>query len=376
MGAIPTSSTIFIAKDCVPGDENETSPFVYMTKPPEKKSSYLLKDQNLNLAVQRLIQDAGSSEDADLLIQMVTTVLKLQDEKVERGDLKILNTTLKELRWAFRVYRPYRSLRKVCIFGSARTPKQSPAYTAAREFGALMVKSGWMVVTGGAGGIMGAGNEGAGRASSFGANILLPFEQAANPVVANDKKLINFRYFFTRKLIFVKESDAICLFPGGFGTLDEGFEVLTLIQTGKMMPRPIVMVEPGRSRYWQSWLRFIHTAILKHGLIDEFDMDLFQMVRTPEQAQKIILDFYRNYHSMRFVGEQLVIRIKNELSKEALKRLNLKFKDIIVKGRLEASGPLPAEASEHELAEFPRLVFHFNRKSYGRLTQMINEINK
>ena len=173
----------------------------------EKRKPYSLKDEKANSAIQKLVAEAGSSADADLLTQMVTTVLKLQDEKVDRGDLKILNTTLKELRWAFRVYRAYRSYRKVTIFGSARTPKSKPAYQAARQFGQMMAQSGWMVITGGAGGIMGAGNEGAGRTHSFGANIKLPFEQAPNPVVINDRKLINFKYFFTRKLIFIKESD-------------------------------------------------------------------------------------------------------------------------------------------------------------------------
>jgi len=341
----------------------------------EKRKPYSLKDEKANHAIQKLVAEAGSSADADLLTQMVTTVLKLQDEQVDRGDLKILNTTLKELRWAFRVYRAYRSYRKVTIFGSARTPKSKPAYQAARQFGQMMAQSGWMVITGGAGGIMGAGNEGAGRTHRFGANIKLPFEQAPNPVVINDRKLINFKYFFTRKLIFIKESDAICLFPGGFGTLDEGFEALTLVQTGKMTLRPIVMVEPKGGNYWRTWLRFVMRSMLQAGMVDKTDMNLFQIVRSPVEARDLILNFYRNYHSMRFVGERLAIRLRKKLSRTDLAALSRDFKDIIVKGKAELSGPLSAESGEPELSALPRLIFDFDKRNYGRLKQMIDLIN-
>ncbi|MBI1977914.1 MAG: TIGR00730 family Rossman fold protein [Candidatus Omnitrophica bacterium] len=340
------------------------------------KKPYALKSEALNQAVQKLIEQAGGGQESDLLAQMVTTVLKLQDEQVDRGDLKILNTTLKELRWAFRLYRPYRFTRKVCIFGSARTKKPQPAYQAAKEFGRLMADSNWMVVTGGAGGVMGAGNEGAGRDHSFGANIILPFEQSPNPVVAGDRKLINFRYFFTRKLIFVKESDAICLFPGGFGTLDEGFEVLTLVQTGKMMPRPIVMVEPKGGSYWRSWLRFVMKSILGGKMIDRADLNLFQIVKTPEEAHDLIVNFYENYHSMRFVGEDLVIRIKKKLGSKRLEQINRSFKDILVKGEIKPSTALMSEFNEPDIAHLHRLVLQFNRRSYGRLRQLVDVINR
>ena len=345
-----------------------------MKQKPER-TPYALKSEELNHEIQKLIAKAGKTPDVDLLTQMITTVLKLQDEKVDRGDLKMLNTTLKELRWAFRVYRPYRSVRKVSIFGSARTPKHQSSYQAAKQFGKLMAKSSWMVITGGASGIMHAGNEGAGPESSFGANIVLPFEQAANPVIASDRKLINFKYFFTRKLIFVKESDAICLFPGGFGTLDEGFEALTLIQTGKMMPRPIVLVETGPGSYWRTWLVFVKRSLLREKMIDEADMNLFQIAKNPQQACEIILDFYKIYHSMRFVGENLVIRLQKKLSPKAVEELNLDFKDIIVKGKIQPSKTLAAEATEPEISHLPRLVMKFDRRSYGRLKQMIDVIN-
>src|SRR3989338_10090150 len=303
-----------------------------MKQKPER-TPYALKSEELNHEIQKLIAKAGQTPDVDLLTQMITTVLKLQDEKVDRGDLKMLNTTLKELRWAFRVYRPYRSVRKVSIFGSARTPKHQSSYQAAKQFGKLMAKSSLMVITGGASGIMHAGNEGAGPESSFGANIVLPFEQAANPVIASDRKLINFKYFFTRKLIFVKESDAICLFPGGFGTLDEGFEALTLVQTGKMLPRPIILVEPKGGTYWRSWLAFIKRSMLRGEMISPSDMNLFQVAESAQEAHDIIINFYRNYHSMRFVGERLAIRLRKKLSRTDLATLSRDFKDIIVKGK-------------------------------------------
>ena len=343
--------------------------------PKNPKKPYSLQNEQSNTAIQKLIADAGGGEDSDLLNQMITTVLKLQDEKVDRGDLKVLNTTIKELRWAFRIFRPYRSTRKVSVFGSARTKKTNPAYQAAIQFGKLIAKSGWMVITGGSSGIMQAGNEGAGSENSFGANIKLPFEQAANPVIANDRKLINFKYFFTRKLIFVKESDAICLFPGGFGTLDEGFEALTLVQTGKMMPRPIVMVDGRGGNYWRSWLVFMKNEILKTKMINPEDMNLFQIAKSPEEARDVIVQFYKNYHSMRFVGDSLVIRLHRELSAKVLKKLNLSFKDIVSKGTIDSSGALSAESTEPELAHMPRLAFSFNHKSYGRLKQMIDQIN-
>ncbi len=342
----------------------------------EVRTPYLLKSEAANRLVQQLIAEAGDSTDADLLTQMVITVLKLQDERVDRGDLKILNTTLKELRWAFRVFRPFRPVRKVSVFGSARTKRQAPAYQSAKEFGRLMAASGWMIITGGSSGIMHAGNEGAGRANSFGANIRLPFEQVANPVIENDRKLINFKYFFTRKLIFVKESDAICLFPGGFGTLDEGFEVLTLVQTGKMLPRPIVLVESKKGNYWRPWLHFVKQSLLRGGMIDRADMNLFQVAKSVQEAHDIVVNFYRNYHSMRFVGDHLVIRLIKKLGSDDLKKINRRFRDIVRKGKIKASGSLAAESSEPELAHLPRLVFHYDRRSYGRLKQMIDFINQ
>ena len=336
---------------------------------------YSLRNEQANTAIQKLIADSGGGGDSDLLIQMITTVLKLQDEKVDRGDLKILNTTLKELRWAFKVYRPYRLQRKVTIFGSARTKPKDVSFLEAKKFGRFMAKSGWMVITGGSGGIMHAGNEGAGRAHSFGANIILPSEQAANPVIEDDRKMINFKYFFTRKLIFVKESDAICLFPGGFGTHDELFEVLTLVQTGKMMPRPVILVEPRGYRYWKRWNDFIKSDLLKSKMIDRHDLCLFDIVKDAKTACDHIVHYYKNFHSMRFAGDYLVLRLKRELTPKELKQINVRFKDILTKGKIEPSIPLAGEESETEIAELPRLICYFDRRSYGRLKQLVDSIN-
>jgi len=343
-----------------------------MQKPP----SYLMRDESLDRAVDALVAQAGSSENADLYAQMIRTALKLQRENIDRGDLKILNTSLKELRWAFRIFGPYRHVRKVSVFGSARTKRNNPVYRAARDFSKLMVEHGWMIVTGGSSGIMHAGNEGAGRAHSFGANIRLPFQQSVNPVIRDDRKLIHFKYFFTRKLIFVKESDALCLFPGGFGTLDEGYESLTLIQTGKMMPRPIVLVEPRGGTYWRNWLSFMRKSLVARKLIDPVDMQLFEVTHSVAKACEIIMNFYRNYHSMRFVGGVLVIRLQRELGSGPLKRLNRMYRDLLTKGKIEPSGPLAAEANDQAAASLPRLVLHFDRKSFGRLKCLVDTINQ
>lgn len=308
---------------------------------------------------------------------MITTVIRLRDEEVPRGDLKIINTTLKEMRYAFKVFAPYRNIRKVAIFGSARTPKTDAAYLQAKALSKLIIRKGWMVITGGASGIMGAGNEGAGSAKSFGMNIRLPFEQEANPFIAKDPKLINFKYFFTRKLMFLKESDATILFPGGFGTHDEGFETLTLVQTGKTEPRPIVCIDPPKSLYWKEWYRFMKGSLLRQRMIDREDLNLIDFTHDIDEAAEIITRFYKNYHSLRFVGEHLVIRLKNSLSPRILIRVNREFKDIIRGGKIQIlTKPLPEEENEPETHNLSRLIFDFNRRAYSRLRKMIDVINE
>jgi uncharacterized protein (TIGR00730 family) len=301
---------------------------------------------------------------------------KLAEDNVSRGDLKILSRALRELRYAFKVFGPYRSRRKVTIFGSARTQPSEPAYQQAMEFGRLMAAQDWLIVTGAASGIMEAGHRGAGRDHSMGVNIMLPFEQYANPVIAGDPKLVHMKYFFTRKLMFVKECDAVCLLPGGFGTLDEGLEVLTLLQTGKRDVVPVVLLDEPGGTYWQAFHEFVIEQLLRRGMISEEDLALYKVTDDVEAAALEILGFYHNYHSMRYVQEKLVLRLKTPPTPEQLDAWNQEFADILVDGRITVSGPLPAEVDQPELESLPRLVLHFNRRNLGRLRQLVDAINR
>jgi uncharacterized protein (TIGR00730 family) len=311
-----------------------------------------------------------------LVVQLKETADKLIRDGANRGDIKLLNTALNELRYAFKVFAPFRQKRKVTVFGSARLPAEQPAYVQAVEFSRRIAEAGYMVITGAASGIMEAGHVGAGRANSIGVNILLPFEQSANAVIAGDVKLMHLKYFFTRKLLFVKESDAIALFPGGFGTQDEGFEVLTLVQTGKSHMFPIVMVDEPGGDYWKRWLDFVDGAILKRGLISPADMALFKVTDSVDDAVAEVLGFYRVYHSMRYVGGDLVLRLQHELSSELLKRIQVEFADILKSGTFEQTAALPAEANDPHVATLPRLRFRFDQRHLGRLRMLIDLINR
>lgn len=310
-----------------------------------------------------------------LIAEMHETIDKLLKDGASRGDIKILHRALKELRYAFKVFAPYRRRRKVTIFGSARCPAGCPPYRQAVEFGRQMAAHGWMVITGASTGIMEAGHVGAGRDASIGVNILLPFEQNANYIIAGDHKLVHLKYFFTRKLLFVKESHAVALFPGGFGTLDEAFEVLTLVQTGKRDLIPLVFVDEPGGDYWREWERYIRRCLLDRGYICPEDVHLFLITDDVSEAVREILQFYRVYHSMRYVGDRLVLRLQQRLPEEVVERFNQEFSDILVSGRIEQTGPLPQEADDPHLAHLARLVLHFNRRDFGRLRLMINEIN-
>jgi hypothetical protein len=312
----------------------------------------------------------------DALVEEIKQVAdKLVRDQTSRGDLKIILRALKELRYAFKVFKPFRLRRKVTMFGSARTPPDQLIYRMGVEFGRQMAASGWMVVTGGGPGIMEAGHEGAGREMSFGLNIMLPFEQEANPVILKDEKLINFKYFFTRKLLFVKEVHAIVFFPGGFGTLDEGFETLTLVQTGKRDLMPIVCVDEPGGTYWKEWQEFIAEQLLNRRLISPADLSLFRCVESVEEAVAEVLRFYSVYHSMRYVRRKLVLRLNREPGVELIARLNDEFRDIVESGTIARSSALPLESDDPHLADLPRLVFQFNRKDIGRLRQMVDVIN-
>ncbi|GIW93346.1 MAG: Rossman fold protein, TIGR00730 family [Pirellulaceae bacterium] len=311
----------------------------------------------------------------DLIQTIKEAVDKFAADRSSRGDLKIVSRALRELRYAFKVFAPYRAIRKVSIFGSARTQPDEPAYQQAMALGRAMAELDWLVVTGAASGIMEAGHRGAGREKSMGLNILLPFEQAANPVIAGDPKLVHMKYFFTRKLMFVKECDAVVCLPGGFGTLDEALEVLTLLQTGKRDMVPLVLLDAPGGRYWQALDTFFREHVLARGMISPEDRYLYRITDRYEEAVAEIVGFYRVYHSMRYVREKLVFRLTTTISPGLLDAINREFADILVDGRFELTGPLPAEMDEPELSHLPRLVFSFDRHSMGKLRRLIDSLN-
>jgi hypothetical protein len=309
----------------------------------------------------------------DLFEDILVTLCRLARDGADRGEVKLLHKAFGELRYALKVFAPYRHIRKISIFGSSRTPEDSADYAAAVDFSRKIREHNWMVITGAGHGIMKAGHDGAGRQASFGVAIRLPFEQATNQVIASDDKLINFRYFFTRKLIFIKEASAVALFPGGFGTQDEGFEALTLIQTGKAPLVPIVMLERPEGTYWHQWRAYVAAELLRTGMISEEDMKLFTIARDVDQAVDVVRNFYRIYHSMRYVGDELVLRLEQKLAPETVERLNDEFPQLLEGGRIELSEPLPAE--KDEFPDKPRLKLAFDRRSFGHLRQMIDVIN-
>ena len=310
-----------------------------------------------------------------LIEELKETADKLARDEATRGDLKILSRTLKELRYAFKVFTPYRRQRKVTVFGSARTPEDHPAYQQALEFGRRMANENWMVLTGAGGGIMEGAHVGAGKEMSMGVNIMLPFEQEANYVINDDEKLVHLKYFFTRKLLFVKEVHAVTLLPGGFGTQDEGFETLTLVQTGKRDMMPLVCLDEPDGTYWASWKQFIEDQLLAPGLISPEDMSLFRVTGNADEAADEIFRFYSAYNSMRYVRGKLVLRLHQEPDDTLVERLNDEFGEILESGRIKKTAVHRLEADDDHLAELPRLVFHFDRKSIGRLRQMIDLLN-
>ncbi len=312
----------------------------------------------------------------DLIDQIKESADKLAVDHTSRGDLKIISRTLRELRYAFKVFTPYRSRRKVTVFGSARTRPEAATFQQAVEFGRAMAAHHWLVVTGAASGIMEAGHIGAGRENSMGLNIMLPFEQYANPVIAGDTKLVHMKYFFTRKLMFVKECDAVCLLPGGFGTLDEGLEVLTLLQTGKRDLVPVVFLDAPGGVFWTEFQQYVERRLLGDGMISPDDLSLYKLTDNVEAAVAEILQFFKVYQSMRYVKNKLVLRLKQKPSDELLASINANFADILTSGAFTAEGPLSEEKDEPDLANLPRLVFRFNRRSLGRLRQLIDVINK
>lgn len=323
-----------------------------------------------------LIVEAGgdpASREARFVREMLMTSLKLVPDERRTGELKLMTAAMKEMRHSYRVFAKYAGVNKITIFGSARTPSDHPDYAAAVAFSRLMADRGWLSITGAGDGIMRAGHEGPGREASFGLSIRLPFETTANDIIAGDSKLINFRYFFTRKLMFVSQADAVALFPGGFGTQDEGFEVLTLVQTGKSAIVPIVLIEGQGGNYWKHWINYIEKSLLEYGFISPDDRNLFYIARDPEDAADHVQDFYRMYHSSRYVNDDLVLRLRHRLKDADVERLSEEFASLIKQGKMSQCGPLEVERDHLDL---PRLTFTHTRHNYGLVRAMIDRINE
>lgn len=312
----------------------------------------------------------------EIIREMIIASLKAGQEDDMRADLKLMNSTLKEMRFTSKVFGPYRGIKKVTVFGSARTRPDEAVYRMAQLFGRKLAEAGYMVITGGGGGIMEAVNDGAGPDYSFGVNIRLPFEQKANPTLEGNPRLITYKYFFNRKVAFLKESDAVALFPGGFGTLDEAMETLTLIQTGKRNPMPLVLIDEPDGTYWSRWQKFLEDELMARGYLSSSDFYFFERVNSIDDAVGCINRFYRRYHSQRYVDKKLVIRLTSALGLQAVEELKERFSDILTPGGdMCSSCALPEEADDEQLVNLPRLVVDFNRKDFGRLRRFIDEIN-
>lgn len=334
-----------------------------------------VKEEHIQRSINELITLAGADADtfeSQLIAQIIETSLKLLHESHDAGQLKLISRSLRELRYAYRVFNAYKGVRRISIFGSARTGEQHPDYKAAKDFGEMIANEEWMCITGGANGIMKAGLEGASRESSFGLSIRLPFEVPTNTVIEGDPKLIVFRYFFTRKLMFMSHSDAVAVFPGGVGTLDELFEVLTLIQTGKANIVPVVLMEGEGGIYWKNWEHYIKEHLLNNGWVCPSDLNLFYLAKTVEAGVDHILRFYRRYHSSRYVDDKLVIRMLEPILQSQVDELNEKFGFLIQSGKIEQTKSLEEETDHLEL---PRIVFHHTRSDFGSVRALIDAIN-
>lgn len=339
---------------------------------------YDTDDPDLSEAIDELVDLAGESAGTageDLVRELVVTSVKMLRDGTDSGDLKLMNNVLKELRYSFLVFRNYRNVRKVTMFGSARVEPHEPNYELAAAFAQRMVdRHRWMVVTGAGPGIMEAGNRGAGSDFSFGVSVRLPFEDGANPYV-HESRLINYKYFFTRKLTFLKESDAFVLFPGGFGTLDESFELLTLIQTGKSDLHPVIMLEAPGTGFWGPWVGFVD-RLVEQGMISTDDLSLFTVTTDLDEAIDEILSFYAVYHSQRYVDGDLILRLAAEPTDEFVEHLNQEFADIVRVGRIAKVGPTPAEIASDDYVDLPRIRFRFDRRQFGRLRRLIDHLNE
>jgi len=347
-----------------------------------KSSSVIAKHENklnsLDHNIEQLIEAAGISDQRQLFKEMISMIVGLASDGTNQGDLKQFKRVMREIKDANQVFAPYRGIKKISVFGSARTQPTSPSYKAAHRFAQLMQEAGYMVITGGGEGIMGAAQAGAGRKHGFALNIELPFEQEPNETIRGDSKLFTFKYFFTRKLNFVKHSDAIALFPGGFGTMDEAFESFTLMQTGKTNIIPLIMVDASRGNFWKTFEKYMREHLLGDGLISEEDFTLFKVTDDLEFARREVVNFYYNFHSYRYIGDVMLVRMQRQIPGGALVRLNEDFHDILRPETLitTCAAPYPEEANEPELASLARLCVPFNRRNLGRLRALLDRLNQ
>jgi uncharacterized protein (TIGR00730 family) len=358
-----------------PGASHEAEPEPESRPTLASLPRYRTGDPALDGAIVELLVTAGVDHDRELAFEMVTSVLRMARERVGRGDMKLVNATLKELRYAFGVFAPYKDVRKVSIFGSARTTPDEPAWADAETVAHLAAEAGWMVITGGGPGIMSAGLEGAGAESGFAVTIRLPFEPPAAVASMGEGRAVNFRYFFNRKLTFMKESSGYVLFPGGFGTLDEAFELLTLLQTGREVPAPVVLFEPKGEAYWRQFRHFVELELADAGLVDEEDLGLFHLTSDPQEAVDHLVDFFRVFHSLRHVRGHTVLRLRRELSDDELAVLNERFADVVESGQIERCDASPVEVADGDVPELPRLQFRFATRRSARLQAMIRELD-
>jgi uncharacterized protein (TIGR00730 family) len=341
-----------------------------------RRRPYTTGDAALDEKIAQLVSESGANSNADLVQEMITTAVRFTRDNAERGEMKLVNAALKEFAYSFRVFKKWQGHRKISIFGSARTTAEEPVYEYTRRFAEAMAEQNWMVITGAGPGIMAAGHEGAGAEKSFGASIRLPLESEPNIFIQGNTKLINYKYFFTRKVTFLKESDAFALLPGGFGTLDETYELLTLMQTGKSDLHPIVLLEEEGSTFWGDWMRFTEEQLLGRNLISPDDMHLICHATSIKQAVAEVTRFYANYQSQRYVDGILMLRLKRLPAEEKIRELGDAFADILGPGGLQATGPSEIEIADEDELDCERLAADFNQSSFGRLRRLIDELNR
>jgi hypothetical protein len=342
---------------------------------PRVRRPYKTGDEAIDARIAELVQAIELDDNSDLVREMITAVLRMARNEADRGELKLVSAALKEFAYSFKIFKQYQGRRKVAIFGSSRSLPSDPNYECTLRFASAIVKEGWMVITGAGPGIMAAGHEGAGAEHSFGAAIRLPMEAEANEFIEGDPKLINFKYFFTRKVTFLKESDAFVLVPGGFGTLDEAFELLTLMQTGKSDLKPVVLLEDKDNHYWQDWIGFVREHMIGRGLISPDDLFMLKETKDVQEAVEHITRFYSNYQSQRYVKGKLVLRVSRIPPERDIARLNESYADILKSGGLRQVEASPQEVEDEDALDSERIALDFDRTNFGRLRQLIDELN-